>query len=502
MIRMWKKFVCVIMVATMMLTLIACGGGKEKQNNSDKENVAKENVTPESVTTEELTTEEVTTEEETIVITVLTDQTHLVDTKFAEYKATFENNNDNVEVQFEAVKNYEEEVAKRLRSGNYGDVLLIPDSVTNDQLARYFEPLGTIEELSEEYDERYLKTKAVDGVVYGLPRYVNVQGVAYNEVVFAKAGVVELPVTPGEFLSALKKIQNTQSGVVPYYTGYQNGEWLWKWQDNVWGAVAANADYRNNEIVTQEEPFAAETPNYIVHELLYDIVKNGLCETFVEGENWRPIYRQLNQGKLGCMMLSSDYLHALQTADVNPDDISFMPFPYNVDGKQYASVEADYCYAINKNSANKEMAKAWIAYMLKKSGFAKSEGAISIKKGVALPNVLSNFEGVEFVVNNAATDVNAGKYDELNELSGICFDSDIEKNRLILSALGESEETFEDIMNDWNLRWKAALQGIRYATVTESEEGLNDGTVRKAPMVEITPEYQEFLNAIRSSEQE
>lgn len=509
----WKKLIIITIIATMLGSLVACGAVKDHNDNA--------NVT--EATTEEATTE---AEEEPIVITVLTDKTQLVDTKFAEYKASFEAEQENVVVQFESVLNYEEEVAKRLQSGDYGDVLLIPDSVTNEELTKYFEPLGTIEELSGSYNDLYLQERAVDGVVYGLPRYANVQGIAYNEVVLAKAGVIELPQTPGEFLSVLKKIQNTQPEVIPYYTGYQNGEWLCKWQTHVWGSVAGDADYRNNGIITEQEPFAAETPNYIVHELLYDIVKNGLCETYVEGENWKPIYRLMNRGDIGCMVLGSEYLHDLQVAGVNPDDVSFMPFPYNIDGQQYASVELDYSYAVNKNSENKEVAKAWIEYMLKDSGFAKSEGAISIKKKGALPDVLSNFKDVEFVVNNAATAENAGKFEELNELSGIYLDRDVEKNRLILSALGESEESFEDIMNDWNLRWRAALQGIRYAVPqTEDNDGgeaagtdasedsatgngssgdntAHNGTGQIPPEVEMTPEYLQFLEEIDSKVQE
>ncbi len=457
-----ERLVCIAMATVMLCSVVGCGAKEENNVNSDRVNVNQA-----EATTQEATTEEV--EEETIVITVLTDKTQLVNTKLAEYKSVFEESQENVVVEFEAVKNYEEEIAKRLRTGDYGDVLLIPDSVTNDELVKYFEPLGTVEELSETYDEKYLQERTVDGVVYGLPRYANVLGIAYNEVVFAKAGVVDLPATPGEFLSALKKIQNTQSGVIPYYTGYKNGEWLWQWQGHAWGAVTGNADYRNNGIVTEVDPFTAEKPNYIVHKLLYDIVKNGLCETYTEGENWKPLYRLLNRGDIGCMALSSDYIHDLQIADVNPDDVSFMPFPYSIDGKQYATVEIDYCYAINKSSENKEIAREWIDYMLNKSGFAKSEGAISIKKKAALPDVLANFEDVEFVVNNPATDENAGRYDELNALSGIYLDKDVEKNRLILSALGESEETFEDIMNDWNTRWQNALAGVRYDADEETQ---------------------------------
>ncbi|MBO5087783.1 MAG: extracellular solute-binding protein [Lachnospiraceae bacterium] len=496
--KTWKKLICCVCVIMMFGLLTACGTTKRENVNEVEQPVGE-------ITTEEITTEEV---DEPIVITVLTDKTQLVDTKFAEYKAKFEAEQENVLVEFEAVLNYEEEMTKRLKSGDYGDVLLIPESVTNEQLVQYFEPLGTVVELGESYNELFLQGRTVDGVVYGLPRFVNVQGIAYNEVVLSKAGVIELPQTPGEFLSVLKKIQNTQPEVIPYYTGYQNGEWLWKWQTHVWGSVAGNADYRNNGIVTQQEPFAAETPNYIVHELLYDIVKNGLCEKFEEGENWRPIYRLMNRGDIGCMVLGSEYLHELQVAGVNPDDVSFMPFPYNIDGQQYASVELDYCYAVNKNSENKEVAKAWIEYMLKDSGFAKSEGAISIKKKGSLPDVLSNFEDVEFVVNNRATVSNEGKYEKLNELSGIYLDKDIEKNRLILSALGESEESFEDIMNDWNLRWRAALRGIRYASVKIEESGTSDGDLlqedssQEAPIVEMTPEYVQFLEDIQSSVKE
>lgn len=455
-----KKMIAVLLAGTMLIGLVACG--KDNKNaNLDKEN-KEQGKEVEQV--EETTTEEATTEmpEDAIVITILTDKTHLVDTKFEEYKKIFESNYENVVVEIEAVKNYEQTMRQRLRTGDYGDVLLIPEFVTNYQLSGYFEPLGTVEELSKTYDERFLQVHAVDGVVYGLPRYANVYGVAYNEVVFANSGELAFPTNSGEFLSMLKKIQNSQPGVIPYYTGYGNGEWLWQWQMQVWGAVAADATYRNQGIVTEQEPFLEGKPNYTVHKLLYDIVKNRLCEPFTEGENWRPIYRQMNEGKIGCMLLSSDYIYELQTAGTNPDDISFMPFPYVVDDVQYAAVETDYSYAINKNSANKELAKEWITYMLNKSGFSKSEGALSIKKKAALPTTLKNFEDVEWIVNPLGKPQEAKEYQKLNGLSGLRLDEDKEKNRLIEEAAKEDGIPFDDIMKEWNERWKNALQGIRY----------------------------------------
>lgn len=467
----------------MLVSTVACNGKNENNQGLDKDNAAQ----TEATTTEVATTEE---DDEKIVITVVTDKTQLIDTKFAEYKAIFEAENEDVEVRIEGVTSYDKVVAKRLESGDYGDVILIPNSVTNDQLVKYFEPLGTVEELSENYREAFLQSRTVDGVVYGLPRYANVQGIAYNEVVFAKAGMIELPTTPDEFLALLQSIKDTGSRTVPYYTGYKNGKWLWKWQTHAWGSVSTDADYRNNGIVNEQDPFAKGTPNYIVHELLYNIVQNGLSETYEEGAIRKSAFRMLNRGEIGCMALSSDYFDDLRDAGVNPDDISFMPFPYNVDEQQYASVELDYCYAVNKNSAHKEEAKAWIDYMINKSGFSKSEGALSIRKKGGLPDVLANFKGVEFVVNTSATEENVGKYDELNELSCLYLDTDAEKNRLVQSALGETDESFEDIMNDWSLRWKAAMQGIRYAVEKEPEEGEEPS---KYPVWEVTPEYQQYL---------
>lgn len=446
------------MVAILALGMVACGNDGENNNNSDKENTP---VEEQVATTEEATTEEA----DKMVLTVLTTDTHLVDTKYQEYKTTFEETHEDVEIRFEAIVNYDREVMKRLENGTAADVVLIPENLETSQLSQYFEPLGTVEELSDSYKEAYLYGKAVDGVVYGLPRYMNVYGVAYNEIVMAKAGTTTLPTTPEEFLGMLRRVHNTQPGVIPYYTGYGNGEWLYLWQNNVWGAVAADADYRNNGIVTEADPFTETKPNYVVHELLYDVVSFELCEKFNDGKSKKQQFRLLNRGEIGCMMLSSEYLYELQNADVNPDDVSFMPFPYSVDGQQYATVEADYSYAINVNSANKELAKEWIAYLLKKSDFAKSEGAISIKKSDALPDVLKNFEQVQFIVINAATEENAGKYDELNQLSGIYLDQDTEKERIIQSARGKTEESFEDIMSDWNTRWKNAMNGIEYEEI-------------------------------------
>ena len=76
-------------------------------------------------------------------ITVLTNRTDIVDTVFnAEYAPAFAAANNGTQVKFEAITDYEGEVAIRMNTTEYGDVLLIPNSVKPEQYADFFEPMG------------------------------------------------------------------------------------------------------------------------------------------------------------------------------------------------------------------------------------------------------------------------------------------------------------------------------------------------------------------------
>jgi raffinose/stachyose/melibiose transport system substrate-binding protein len=54
-----------------------------------------------------------------------------------------------------------------LNAREYGDVLMIPDAVTSDQMSQFFEPLGSVEELSKKY--RFMHEKqSYEGTAYGI----------------------------------------------------------------------------------------------------------------------------------------------------------------------------------------------------------------------------------------------------------------------------------------------------------------------------------------------
>ena len=440
-----KKMICVLGIVMLGVSLSACGNKEQqKQTPSQKESAA--------------TKEKEESDEIIGTVVVYTDRLDMVNTKFAEYKTIFEKENPGTEIVFKAFSDYETAVMEKLNEGDYGDVVLIPRKVSNDLLEQYFEPLGTLEELSETYYEKYLQEVQQNGVVYGLAQYAMPQGIAYNKKVFEKAGIVELPKTTEEFLIALQQIKIYEPEVIPLYTGQRRPQGLAWWQEQVWGSVVGNPNYQYEQMLADKAPFSEGKPNYIVHKLLYDIVEKGLCEEEGDSLNWTTVRTMLNNAEIGCIPVEWSEIAALQSAATNPDDIGYMPFPYNIDGVQYATTTMEYCYAINKNSENKATARAWIEYMLKSSGYAKSEGAVSIRQKDTLPNLLVNFENAELVVDNSISEDSMQAYNQMQKLSGILQDDGADKKQII-EAARQGETDFDDIMKEWNDRWKRALQG-------------------------------------------
>lgn len=435
-----KKIIMVLGIVMIGVSLSACGNKEQTtQAPSQGQNT--------------VTTEAKGKDSDEIIgtLVVYTNRLDMVKTKFAEYKTIFEEENPGTEIIFKAFSDYETAMTEKLEEGDYGDVLLVPHGVSNDQLEQYFEPLGTVEELSETYHEKYLQEAQRDGIVYGLAQYAMPQGIAYNKKVFEKAGIIELPRTPEAFLIALQQIKIYEPEVIPLYTGQKSLRGLAWWQRQVWGSVSGNPDYYYNNMITDKAPFSEGKPNYIVHKLLYDIVEKGLCEE-ENSLDWKMVRKMLNNAEIGCIPVEWSEITALQSAATNPDDIGYMPFPYNIDGVQYATTTMEYCYAINKNSENKATAKVWIEYMLNSSGYAKSEGAISICKEDDLPNLLVNFQNAELVVDNCLNYDAIETYDRLRKSSGILRDDGIDKKQIIEAARQE-DVSFDDVMEDWNDRW-------------------------------------------------
>lgn len=398
----------------------------------------------------------------TATIKWLTHRTDLVNGgQIAGYIAEFNKVYPNITVNVEGITDYAQDSLTRLTgSKDWGDMLGIPQ-VEASEFATYFTPMGSLETLSEIYN--FADAKAFDGVVYGIPSTGNAQGIVYNKAVFEKAGITELPKTPAEFIDALKAIKE-KTDAIPLYTNYAAGWTMGAWDAYIGGSATGNANYINNDIVTEKDPFSNKAEGvgpYAVYKILYDAVANGLIEEDYTTTDWEGCKGMINNGKIGCMVLGSWAFSQMRDAGPNGADIGYMSFPITVDGKQYASAGADYCYAINKNATveNQTAAMVFIKWMTHESGFAYNEGGIPINKDGKYPDLYAAFDGIEFVPDTAAVDQQL--VDDLNNDSMVLLNRGGDKKiQEIIEHAFNGTKTFDEIMADWNEAWTTAQEDL------------------------------------------
>ncbi|GIQ70517.1 sugar ABC transporter substrate-binding protein [Xylanibacillus composti] len=393
-------------------------------------------------------------------ITVLTNRTDIVDTVFREqYVPRFNEKYPNINVDFEAITDYEGQVKIRMNTKDYGDVLLIPNDVVAQDLPTFFEPLGSVENLSEKY--LFVDEKSYEGTSYGIPITVNAQGIVYNRRVFEQAGITELPMTPEAFMAAMRAIkENTDA--IPLYTNYAAGWPLTQWEPNR-TAIAADPDFVNYELVRDPEPFQRNKPHGVIYGLMYDLAREGLIERDPTTTDWETSKTMMANGEIGAMVLGSWAITQIQGQAENPEDIAYMPFPYtSEDGTIYSTSGGDYKQAVNVNSNNKEAALAWLYWFADESGYATSEGGISPLRGEAMPETLASFEelGVELIADRPAPTEETGWVDRIDQQSEVGLLQPNFKQRIIEAALGNRKESLDDIFADLNNRWARAMQDV------------------------------------------
>lgn len=166
----------------------------------------------------------------------------------------------------------------------------------------------------------------------------------------------------------------------------------------------------------------------------------------------------ITRNQIGAMAVDSWALQIIKENSENPDDIGYMPFPNNIQGKQYMTIGGDYAIGISNNSKNKEAARAWIDFMIQYSGYAEESYSVSIIRGAPLPGWLNGFDNVEFIVDNPSRDKNGYILGLLSE--PLPLHDRGRMVRVIEAAKGTSEESFDDIMEDWNRLWESGRPNL------------------------------------------
>lgn len=382
--------------------------------------------------------------------------------KWDEYIAKFNEKYPDIKVEVQTITDYAGQMKTRMNSKEYGDVLMIPGDISPKDYENFFESLGDTEELSEKY--LGLNDRSYEGVQYGIPSQMNATGLVINKEVFEDAGITEFPKTTEDFIVALKKIKENNSSIVPLYTNYAAGWTLSNWDFTRTG-VSGNADF-TNEMTSDTSLFDEGGTMYTIYNTLYTVAKEGLIESDPTTSDWEQSKVDLANGKVAVMVLGSWAVPQVQEANEdNADNITFEVFPVTAsDGKQYMLIGGDYNYGININSKHKKAARKFIDWMVNESDYAVDNGGIPTVKGAEYPKALQDSQdaGVELIEENPAPEGKETLFSDINnesELVGI-GSTDTEKQRIIDAAVGNSKESFDDIMKDFNTRWANAIKAV------------------------------------------
>ena len=381
--------------------------------------------------------------------------------KWDEYIAKFNEKYPDIKVEVQTITDYAGQMKTRMNSKEYGDVLMIPGDISPKDYENFFEPLGDTEELSEKY--LGLNDRSYEGVQYGIPSQMNATGLVVNKKVFEDAGITEFPKTTEDFIAALKKIKENDSSIVPLYTNYAAGWTLSNW-DFTRPGVSGDPDF-TNEMTSDTSPFDEGDTMYTIYNTLYTVAKEGLIESDPTTSDWEQSKVDLANGKVAVMVLGSWAVPQIQKINEdNADNIMFEAFPVTAsDGKQYMPIGGDYNYGINVNSKHKKAARKFIDWMVNESDYAVDNGGIPTVKGAEYPKALqdSQYAGVELIEENPAPEGKESFFSDINNESELGIGStDTEKQRIIDAAVGNSKESFDDIMKDFNTRWANAIKVV------------------------------------------
>lgn len=392
----------------------------------------------------------------------LTHRTDLADTKLAGYITEFKKLYPNIDIKYEAITKYAEDVTVRLTTDNWGDICMIPTTVDKKELPNLFVPFGDKAKLDATYN--FLNNFTYNNTVYGMPSTGNAQGVVYNKKVFADAGISAVPKTPDEFIAALKAIKE-KTKAIPLYTNFAAGWTMGAWDAYIGGSATGDPEFMN-KLPHMKNPFSDKgdgTGPYAVYNVLYEAVKQGLVEPDPTTTDWEGCKGMINRGEIGVLVLGSWAVVQMQQAGDKPQDIGYMPFPITVSGKQFASAGPDYNYGINTKSSeeNKIASMLYVKWLTEQSKFAYSEGGIPIVKTEAYPDVYKDFSAAELVVDNPAPAGEETLFNDMNTKSEVGINKENTHVQSIVENALSKAKTMTDIVNDWNAKWTKAQEELK-----------------------------------------
>lgn len=175
-----KKILAGILAASTVVSLAACNSNNATSSTGDASSTSSKADESKNDSTTADNASSTAPSGDKITLKVLTHRTDRKDDGSLDKMTDAFEEKYNCTIEYQSFKDYAGDVSTMMSTKEYGDVLMIPDTVKLEDLANFFEPLGKYDELKDKY--KWANQKMYEGTVYGLAHLGSVSGgICYNK---------------------------------------------------------------------------------------------------------------------------------------------------------------------------------------------------------------------------------------------------------------------------------------------------------------------------------
>ncbi|EFM09945.1 extracellular solute-binding protein family 1 [Paenibacillus curdlanolyticus YK9] len=377
-------------------------------------------------------------------LTVLTNRVDLIENgTMRQYAARFESEHPGTTVEFQGLSNYTSDIMVRLSTRNMGDVLLLPANLMAQDLPQYFEPLP-----NAMFDSiRFKDYKSYEGIRYGMATGAATIGIVYNKKAFEKAGIRELPTTLTAFYAACEKLK--KAGITPVYINY-GAQWPMKlWGEELLGFMTGDSSYLN-KMADTDNPWQVDNAWGKSMNIVQTLINKGYTESGLIANQWEISKKKIASGEAAIYFNGNWVIKQVINAGAHPEDIGFFPFPYDDGPQRYAPLVPDWFIGVSKFSSKKQLAKEWVAFFVKQSGYVEDEGYLSVKENEKISALPQVEQFLSFSPTFVESEPPSDRFLQIAEKANISLWSGEYIQEWIASK--DLRKTFEQ----YNERWRAA----------------------------------------------
>nr|WP_307991836.1 extracellular solute-binding protein [uncultured Niameybacter sp.] len=424
-----KKWIAVSCLIPVVLT--GCTNGTNTPQN--EQNIAEENNIGGTIK----------------VVTSRTDAEALFADIEEEFKSLYPNVTD---IIWESSADYDNYITTRMNTTDYGDVLFVPFSMSAEpeMYPNFFEPLGTVEELSKAYLD--VTEADYEGIAYGLPTAVNTLGIIYNKDVFEAAGITQFPTTIDGLLEACKQIKE-KTDAIPFFTNYDRGLGTWGGTLSSFGGEMYKSD-----MLEAGTAFKEGQPIRQIMDLFHALTTNGYTEADPVTVDFAQGKQMLAEGKIAMMMKGSQDAKAIREL-VPESNIEMAPIPVMVDGKTSLALGAPEVVGINVNSQNKATARAFLDFLVSaKSNYADDLGGMSPAKADFTEEEKELMANNNVVLTAPQTPAEVETlYGKIANEVGVGRLTDVLQQVINMGLYPDQYESYEDYVTSLEAKWEKAV---------------------------------------------